>query len=181
MNPSALVATEEALHSDVGCDEVKQMLHSCNNCDKVFKNAGMLSLHMKYGHNRPPPICSACSKVFKTKTELANHVLSRHTDTNSKIYIEWKAGINSRIRKTYAKEGPVVCMTCNKEFKTNGILKTHIMIVHSDRDSVEYKRFIEKRSGKRKAKYVNEDDANQDEFKYSDSDDAEEEEHVIEV
>ena len=102
--------------------------------------------------------------------------MNKHTDRGSNIYIEWKAVIDSRIRKTYEKEGPAVCMTCNKEFKTKFILKTHIMIFHTDKDSVEYKEFIGKRSDKRGTKSVDEDDAQKYEFQYSDSDDAEEEE-----
>ena len=179
MNHSVLVATEEAPHNEVGFVYVKQILHFCEICDKVFKNAGILSIHVKHKHNGiPPPTCSVCSKVFKTKTELGNHVMNKHTDRASNIYIEWKAAIDSRMKKTFAKEGPSVCMTCNKEFKTKSILKTHIITQHTDKDSVEYKEFIGKRSGKRGAKSVNEDDANKYEFQYSDSDDAEEEEEV---
>ena len=182
MNRSALVATEEAIHSDGSCDKVKHTLHSCNKCDRVFKNQGMLSLHMKHKHNGvPPPTCSTCSKVFKTKTELGNHVMNKHTDRDSMVYIEYKAGVDGRLLDTFAKNGSAVCTTCNKEFKTKSILKTHIMIFHSDRNSVEYKKFIGKRSGKRRGKYANEDDANEDEYKHSDNDEEEEEELVSAV
>ena len=154
VNQGSLVATEEAPYNGIGFEYVKQILHFCESCDKVFKNAGMLSIHVKHRHNGlPPPTCSTCSKVFKTKTELGNHVLSKHTDKTSNMYIERRAKINSRVKKTYEKERPAVCTTCYKEFQTKGILKTH-MYNHTDRESVEYKEYIGKKNAHRRAKYA---------------------------
>ena len=110
VNPSALVATEEALHYEVGFDKVKKVLHYCKSCDKDFK----------------------------TKTELGSHVMNRHTDRNSTVYIEWKAGIDARLLLTFAKNGPSICTTCNKEFKTKAELRSHVMNRHTDKTSAVY-------------------------------------------
>ena len=162
VNPRALVATEEALHYEVGFDKVKKVLHYCKSCDKDHKSKDELVRHVMYNHtdrdstvyiefkarmdahrlNRfaknGPAICTTCNKECKTKAYLNMHVTMVHTDKTSSVYIKWKAGKDASVASVYAK-GPAICTICNKECKTKSGLKSHVMYKHTDKDSAEYK------------------------------------------
>ncbi|XP_014228168.1 zinc finger protein 891-like [Trichogramma pretiosum] len=82
------------------------VIHSCDECKKLFRHKNSLRNHINEMHRAVTHTCNTCGKSFSTKSNLKNHVDSVHK------------GI------THA------CDTCGKKYSTKWYLKVHMNSVH---------------------------------------------------
>jgi len=80
----------------------------CPECNKIFPRAENMEIHFKEIHKGIKSLCHLCEKTFDNANYLKRHI--RTTHSNSK---------------------PFFCEDCGKVFKTNGLRKSHISIVHT--------------------------------------------------
>ncbi|XP_073992494.1 uncharacterized protein [Rhodnius prolixus] len=89
-------------------------LHKCNQCEKAFKSATVLSLHYTLHTGSKPFRCSMCPKTFVYKSTLATHVNQFHQCTTC---------LPSACRHS---SRPWLCPVCGKGFSLKGTLNTHM-------------------------------------------------------
>ncbi|CAG9861110.1 unnamed protein product [Phyllotreta striolata] len=92
-----------------GIEERSVKPYSCCQCTQRFRTYAGYDQHLKYHSRSRDNVCSLCGKRFITKSELIVHEYTHFNRRNYK------------------------CTTCAKAFNTNKNLKTHILVVHTDR------------------------------------------------
>ncbi|KAG5879672.1 hypothetical protein JTB14_021475 [Gonioctena quinquepunctata] len=80
--------------------------YECNICQKSFKIANCLRIHLKNHDEQKPYVCTECRKAFKGYGSLMHHI------------------------RSHSGEQPYACKECGKKYKQSGTLKAH-MRIHS--------------------------------------------------
>lgn len=87
---------------------------ACNRCEQKFSSSTLLYQHLKYHDKDRSKMCPTCGKSFITTCDLLSH---QYTHLNRRNY---------------------KCKECHKGFNTNKNLRTHILVVHTDRSAWKY-------------------------------------------
>ncbi|XP_072035765.1 uncharacterized protein [Amphiura filiformis] len=110
INLNACCVTNYANHSvlwrSTWRKELKLKPHTCETCNKRFKNIGGLQNHQKLHTGEKPFKCEACDVAFANRSTFNYHNEKNHSD---KVY---------------------VCQ-CSKTFKTKACLRAHLKNHHS--------------------------------------------------
>ncbi|KPJ00474.1 Zinc finger protein 57 [Papilio xuthus] len=107
-------ANKTRLRDHVDWDHLKNYVHKCTDCQKVFKSHTSLYLHKQNVHEKDQAghLCHHCGKAFPNQAKLRGHV----------------SGLHSR-------EAPYKCGTCNARFSWHSCLSRHVRRVHRKRDT----------------------------------------------
>ncbi|KAJ2941784.1 hypothetical protein O0L34_g10590 [Tuta absoluta] len=102
-------ANKTRLKDHVDWEHLKNFVHKCPVCQKVFKSHTSLYLHKQVVHkkNNPDHLCDHCGKPFPNRAKLRNHIIALHTT-----------------------EAPYACSTCNARFSWHSCLSRHVRRVH---------------------------------------------------
>ncbi|RVE43145.1 hypothetical protein evm_012224 [Chilo suppressalis] len=110
----------------------KRKIYSCEFCSKPFYEQRLLDAH-KRTHAEVGYKCDECSKEFKTSANLNQHRRIHMTvkpfscDLCGKTFAV-KANLQKHRGKKRCKiPGPLICAVCNKEFKSEYLLKSHLV------------------------------------------------------
>ncbi|CAH1112017.1 unnamed protein product [Psylliodes chrysocephalus] len=106
-----LMAHCKSIH---GIEERSVKPYSCTQCTQRFRTYAGYDQHIKYHSRSRDNVCSLCGKRFITKSELIVHEYTHFNRRNYK------------------------CVLCGKAFNTNKNLKTHILVVHTDRSAWKF-------------------------------------------
>jgi len=116
----------------------KEMPYPCEQCEKAFVSEAILNAHVQIVHlGEKRYKCSHCSKVYSYSTDLARHLSLSHQGgvlqrdpcpTCGKMIAK---GSMRKHLDVHITERIHKCDQCNKRFKTNTDLQTHIKRTHS--------------------------------------------------
>ena len=95
--------------------------HSCETCEKVFKNKKSLKNHVAVKHDKTLKLkCDPCDREFAFKSTLKKHMKKYH-EVQDKSDIE-----------NLENEQEFKCEPCNKIFKQKYGLQRHFAYFHSN-------------------------------------------------
>ncbi|RVE42956.1 hypothetical protein evm_012409 [Chilo suppressalis] len=107
-------------------------VYSCEFCSKPFYEQRLLDAH-KRTHAEVGYKCDECFKVFKTSASLHQHRLIHMTVKPFSCDLCGKTfAVKAKLQKHRGKKrckipGPLICAVCNKEFKKEYLLKSHLV------------------------------------------------------
>ena len=120
---------------------VKTILCTYPNCQKLFNRPAKLAQHLRSHTNTRPYVCpdSSCAKDFLRESHLKHHIKSQHSDVRDYI-CNWEGCGKSFITGTRLRrhnavhegENKVRCVIigCGQVFRKHGALQKHVRIVH---------------------------------------------------
>ncbi|XP_005111930.1 uncharacterized protein LOC101862846 [Aplysia californica] len=132
--------TQKHRKTDGRRDEQEEGSHSCNECEKVFRNRMHLQRHMRdvHGPELRPHLCDTCGKAFKRTDALQQHKLVHLA--RSARQLPFKCSTCSKAFRSQAhlkehmsmhsSERPYLCQYCGAAFKTQPVQKKHILTLH---------------------------------------------------
>ncbi|CAG2105174.1 unnamed protein product [Medioppia subpectinata] len=129
-------------HNFNGGDEYK-----CHLCKSIFNGSQSLQAHMFDEHlNDRPFSCGQCSLKFWFPTELDNHSMAEHQESDEDIDCDNCSEV-SNDDIISASEDRFKCIECDKEFPLESHLKLHLksshhqLATHLDNQTINEKRF----------------------------------------
>ncbi|XP_018568717.1 zinc finger protein 567-like [Anoplophora glabripennis] len=103
----------------------------CHLCGITYKNLTSLRSHIYYTHSTRKYACKYCDKVFKKAYDLPLHVKKEHTgqrdhtcDICGKSFYAFH-NLNKHKKTTHMKLRPFLCQYCKKSFSSKHALRTH--------------------------------------------------------
>ena len=110
-----------------------QNLYECNKCNSTFENQKLLNSHMAKHSKEEQFTCDLCGLGFKSKSQLQNHVTSKHEGNNSNKSQD-SIFSHSRVSKHSSLDSSeqVICDECGNTFKNLNQLNSHMDKVHSE-------------------------------------------------
>ncbi|OXA41068.1 Zinc finger protein 14 [Folsomia candida] len=111
-------------------------LYKCESCWRSFAVKSRLTRHVKtHDANRAKTKCPQCPKEFSCPESLRVHFNSKHRERDqnkNKCFVcgkmfAFKISIKSHIRNVHGAGEQAKCYFCSKTFKTNNIMKQHLM------------------------------------------------------
>jgi len=156
--------TKKVLEEHMSVHEGK--IFQCSNCDEEFNSKLKLERHIAKEHDKLHK-CTQCDSAYATKKSLLTHIAFIHEKT---IGIVCPHCGRNCMDKTYLKKHIQIvhelagkhllkCERCEKSFKYEGGLKSHIKITHEGtrvKCQVCQKRFVSKTAMKRHIENVHE-------------------------
>lgn len=104
---------------------------SCQVCGEKFPNHSMLVIHRNRVHKDGRHYtCRICNRSMISARSLDWHLTHIHNEASTRTKEESGAGGSSESKR-------VSCYHCNKTFKTEMILRTHVKNTHTQKDPVK--------------------------------------------
>jgi KRAB domain-containing zinc finger protein len=129
--------TKRVLEEHMSVHEGK--MFQCSNCDEEFNSKIKFERHFAKEHNRSNlHKCTQCDLAYVTKQNLLSHIAFVHEKTSSNVCPHCgkncmrQSDLTNHIRKVHELAGihPYKCKDCEKSFKEETRLKSHIKIIH---------------------------------------------------
>lgn len=108
-------ANKTRLKDHVNWEHLKNYVHTCDVCQKVFKSHTSLYLHRQVVHKKDNAehLCDHCGKPFPNHAKLRTHITAVHSGTSA-----------------------YKCATCGASFSWHSCLSRHVRKVHANRTKV---------------------------------------------
>lgn len=108
----------------------REKRYECNSCNKKYRDAYDLTIHIRTHTGVKPYSCKQCSAKFTTSRLLASHMRTHKQERSFPCRLCTKSFIHSSNLASHMKihtgERPYVCHVCDKSFLQSSNLKLHM-------------------------------------------------------
>ena len=128
--------TRLSSHFKIHATELK---FNCDKCETKFTTSSNLWYHRKHVHDIASFVCEHCAKAFKFKTQLDDHLKSKHGEKTQTFVCEecGKVHNNEKSAKDHSRlhrnEGTFECPYegCDRIFKRKDLMRIHFKSAHT--------------------------------------------------
>ena len=115
----------------------------CDACGKSFTRQWYVNIHKREVHENTEKqfSCNTCDKQFNCKIDISKHKCSNgkknqcekclKTFSSRKILEKHERNVHI-LQRGQVKEEKFKCIQCNREYKTNSDLETHLLVNHNN-------------------------------------------------
>lgn len=121
--------------------DVERQKYFCTDCKKYFTLQNSLNIHRKKYHTETQPLKTECKVCGHAVNNIYSHMKNKHSEPEYKCpyncskAFPYKSGLLKHIEFIHEKSAvsfKCLCTACGKAFRTNGELKLHTKVKHSD-------------------------------------------------
>ena len=132
-------------HKNAHLRKLKRKSVQCDICSKIYIDKYHYRSHYKQMHERANDVkCNICMKTYSNAKYLLEHVDRMHTNFESKFkcdacekFFKTELEVKSHMKRVHMKINKFKCKICEKSYFTMGELKHHSKINHNDQSQRE--------------------------------------------